>query len=752
MLLSAVLLHASLQADLPLLTLGDWLAGKARTRPLPRTEWRDLGLVVTRPGEVPEVQDVETGLKVPLFKVSDLESAYSRRDVALNRKDRAPFYQDLVRIDEAGKQGLFVLGWGTGAELAVYEFGTHQLTVVDVEPGAKNYQFSPDGKKLAYVVGSDLWIADLGSSSKVATGTSNLSSSLRYDVLGRKLTRTGSETLLNGTLNWVYWEEIFGRRDIGYWWSPDSGAIAFLETDQSMIAPSYFTDPRQKNETVIKQYYPKAGTPNPRARVGVLEARTGDIGVPFSMPEPKWVGPDPSTYEYVLRVKWLPGSKELAILTMDRPQREVTMTIAPRVGGPGREVLKETDDAYVNVTDDLTFLKDGAEFLWASERTGYYHLYRYGIDGRLLNPVTSGDWNLVSNPGPLFWVRQSVSAVDERNQWVYFTTNKDDSIQRHLYRAKLDGSKQERLTTERGVHGVDFSSDGRYFVDRYSNLETPESLRLHDVVNGRKTTLAAADTTKRFRTGTTTRVSVTAADGIAMPGLVLLPPKFDKTKKYPVIMYCYGGPSAPNVQDRWRDAGWDQVLGTNGYIVFVFDNRSAMAVGKKQEAASLNRYMGVMELDDLVRAARWIKKQPYVNPSRVGLWGWSNGGTYTLLGMLRSDEFKAGIAGAAVVDPSLYDSKWAESMMKTLETNKEGYEEVRLDKYAKNLKGRLMLIHGTYDDNVHPQQLWRMADALIDANKQFDMMLYPMRKHGVGDEAGRRHMHQMMLDFWKRWL
>lgn len=695
-------------------TVDAWIDGKGRTESVPSARWTTTGdLLLFSRSRGPERVNPLT-----LERTQAYDEAAIARVIA---NAGGPTLKTLgvpLEIEPSGKRALFQFA------NAVWAVDLGFLGAVKVVEGdVKAVTFSPDGDKVAYVKDNNLCVFFVRPARTVA------------------LTTTGSKTLLNGTLNWVYWEEIFGRHDVGYWWSPDSRAIAFLETDESMIEPSIFVDPRTKIETVIEQRYPKAGTPNPRVRVGITELRD---------PQTQWVGPQQDTYEYVLRVKWLPDSSRVAIITMNRPQTDATLTFAPRTGGEGRTVLIEHDDAYVNVTDDLTFLKGGAEFIWASERTGYYHLYRYDAEGKLLNAVTKGNWTLVSNPGPAFWVRQSVSAVDETNGWVYFTTNRGASIDRHLYRAKLDGSRLQRITKEPGRHGVSFNADATQFIDTYSNLKTPSRLTLNSPEGGSKVLFRArppavhVDVAKTF--------TIPARDGFPMPAMIRKPRDFSPKKRYPVIVYCYGGPSAPSVVNAWEGADFSQVLVDAGFIVLVFDNRTAAAISKKLEALSLREYMGRVELNDLVDAARWIKKQPYVDPQRIGLWGWSNGGTYTLLGMTRSKEFKAGIAVAAVVDQSLYDSKWAESLMKTPDSNPKGYEAVRLDRYAKDLSGRLLLVHGTYDDNVHPQQAWTFIEALIQANRQFDMLWYPMRKHGINDEPARRHLYTAMLAFWKRWL
>lgn len=770
--LLAVLLVPSLicAQELGRLSVNDWLGGKATTKPIPRATWVKGGVILRDRGGVPEKYDPATGTRTSLYDVKWINELLFRPDLTRSQRRPSPVVGQLIELDSSGTQGLFTTQTrGASSGFIVVKFDKKEVIRLDAGPAAKSFQFSPDGSKIAYVENNDLYLADLSrrGPALISTNTRVRADSLSTSPLqedmslvapSRRLTASGTETLLNGTLNWVYWEEVFGRRDIGYWWSPDSKAIAFLETDQSKIEPTYFPDPRVKLETPIKQYYPRAGTPNPTVRVGVLEL--GQVrGTDFQLhvdPKPvQWIDIPPASYEYILRVKWLPNNRELAIITMNRMQTDVELIFAPRTGGAGRVALKEHDSAYVNVTDDLTFLKGGSEFIWASEKTGYYHLYRFNSAGKELNAITKGGWGLVSNPGPAFWVRQSISYVDEEHGWVYFTTNKDQSIQRHLYRAKLDGSAMEKITKEPGVHAINFDPLVGRYLDTYSNLLTPPSLVLADPAGSRIPLQDPdLDLAQRVHIDMPEFTNIPARDRFPMPALVKRPRDYREggSKKYPVIIYCYGGPSAPSVLHEWQEPGWEQVLCDAGYAVVTFDNRTATSISKRIESLSVKEYMGKVELNDLVDAARWLKQQAWVDPERIGVWGWSNGGTYTLLGMARSTEFKAGIAVAPVVDMSLYDSKWAESAMKTPESNRDGYEEVRLDKYAKDLSGRLLLVHGTYDDNVHPQHSWRFIDELVKANKQFDMLMYPMRMHGIGDEPARRHLYTAMLEFWRRWL
>jgi dipeptidyl-peptidase-4 len=598
--------------------------------------------------------------------------------------------------------------------------------VTETQSQEKSASFSPDGKRFAFVRDNDLYV---------------------YDITRRaekRMTRDGSETTLNGTLSWVYWEEVFGRRDIGYWWSQDSQAIAYLHTDESAVGTSYYVDFQPQYPRLIKQRYPKVGTPNPVVRIGIME---------INQDKTTWVDLDPKSYEYVVRVKWLPDNKRVSLQTMNRAQTEMTLYLADRSNGKTAQLLKETDKAWVNVHDDLFFLQDGKHFIWASERTGYAHLYRYTMDGQLVNQITRGDWAIHSAGGGVFWLRQAVTAIDEKNGWIYFTALEKSSIERHLYRIKFDGTGMERLTKEDGTHLISFSPDARYYFDTYSNINTMPSLTLRGA-NGEPALAVAAPRPERlsqFDIQYPELLTIPAADNFPMPAQMLKPRDFNPSKRYPVIIYVYGGPSAPSVANSWKFSNYfDQMLLNAGYMVLYIDNRSATAISHKLETEANGQMYGASELNDLVAAVKWLKSQSYVDPARVGVWGWSGGGTFTLLAMTHSKEFKAGIAVAAVTDPFYYDTKWAESIMKLPEGNPEGYKRSSLNDAAKDLSGRLLLVHGTYDDNVHIQNAWKFTDELIKAGKTFDMMIYPMRQHGIADRAARIHLYKTMLEFWKR--
>jgi dipeptidyl-peptidase-4 len=632
-----------------------------------------------------------------------------------------------VAFDAAGERAVYL----HAGDVFVLELATARLQRLTATDAAEtSASFSPDGTRVAFVRDNDLYAAAL------------------VDGATLRLTADGSATTLNGTLSWVYWEEIYGRQDIGYWWAPDSSAIAYLQTDEAPVGVVAFVDFRPAVPRVIEQRYPKAGHANPRVRVGIVGVDAGEA------PATTWAGLDPAHYEYVARVKWLPDSARLAVQTMTRDQRQIDLYWVERGNGQPRHVLTETDKAWVNIHDDLWFLP-GGRFLWASERTGYMHLYLYTLEGKLLRPVTAGQFALCSSGGGVFWMRQSVCAVDPESEQVWFSALEKSSVERHLYRVGLDGRGFERISSEDGEHRVSFSPDARWYVDSFSNVRTPPSLRVHRADGARSAELAPANTAALAPLAMCypRLFSIPARDGFAMPAQVLEPADFDRTRRHPVILHVYSGPSAPTVIDGWQHANYfDQLLLRSGFLVVKVDNRSATAISKTLENTTLYQLSGDSEFNDLLDAIRWLQAQPWVDPGRIGMWGWSGGGTTTLLMMTRCAELRAGIAVAPVTDWHYYDTKWAEAAMKRPQDNPEGYAHTSLVARAKDLHGRLLLVHGTYDDNVHPQNAWHFVDALIAAGKAFDSMWYPMRQHGIADRAARIHLYEKMLEFWRRYL
>lgn len=695
-----------------------------RVASLPSSFWLSDGKLMLFDGRKPEAErafevlDPVTGMRRVAV---DMAAAVASLNMLLPAAEAKHVLAWPQSFDPSGQRALYVIN----GDLFVLEMAAARFSrLTKTEAEEHSAEFSPNGQRLAFVRANDLYFIDLDT------------------VAETRLTRDGSETTLNGTLSWLYWEEIFGRRDIGYWWSPDSKAIAYLQTDDSGVDVSTFVDFQPDAPRVIRQRYPKAGRPNPKVRVGIAEPGRATT----------WIQIVDRSFDSILRVKWLPDSRRVSVQTMTRDQHELGLYFADRESGAAKRILTETDPTgWVNIHDDLHFLADGKHFLWASERDDYYHLYRYAMDGRLVNQVTRGPWAMASSSG-VFWMKQAVSGIDEANGWIYFTAMEHSPLERHLYRINSDGSGMKRLTVEPGVHRVTMSADSHFYLDNFSDLHTMPSLTLHQADGSRELSLAPPrmELLAGFNMQYPELLTIPAADGFPMPARVLKPKDFQPGRKYPVILCVYGGASSASVLNSWQsDTLFYQLLLNEGYVVIKIDNRASTAISKRLDNTVVGK-LGEPETADFVDGTRWLKKQSWVDGERIGVWGWSHGGWSTLNLMTRSKEFKAGIAVAPVTDWRFYDSKWAEAFLKTPQENPEGYAKTSLVRRAGDLHGRLLLVHATYDDNVHPQNTQAFADALIKSGKLFEMMIYPMRKHDIGDREATIHLYRTMLDFWRR--
>ena len=625
-----------------------------------------------------------------------------------------------ISFDKNGRKAVYIIE----EDIFILELKNSKVKrITSSNSVEKSPRFSPDCSKLAFIRDNDLFIYDFKNKRE------------------KQITHDGSETILNGTLSWVYWEEIFGRQDIGFWWSNDSKAISFLQTDESLVSKMYFLNHRPVESELITQRYPKAGTDNPEVRLGIFE---------ISNPRIKWAKLE--DYEYICRVKWHNDNKRISVQTMDRSQTELILSYVDRKTGKNYEsIIKERDDGWVNINDDLYFL-DSNNFLWQSERDGYAHIYRFNNEGELINQVTKGNWALRSSGGP-FWLRRSVVHVDQSNQQIYFTALKESSIERHLYKVNFNGNGLKRISKRKGVHKISFSPNGKYYFDKYSNISEMPSLTLHDK-NGNRIHILnepSMDIINNKNIKMPELFTIPTSDGFQMPAQILKPINFDPNKRYPLIFHIYGGPSAPTVFNQWQGSSlyYDNILLNKGFLILRFDHRSASAISKTLENRLTMMMSGPRELSDISDGIEWLKSQPYIDSTRLGIWGWSGGGSFTLNAMTNTKYFKAGISGAPVTDWHYYDTKWAEFAMKKPQDNSKGYEQTSFVKSAKNLHGKLLLIHGTYDDNVHPQNSWNFIDELINENIMFDMMFYPMRKHGFSDTPAKIHRQNTMIKFWE---
>ncbi len=602
-------------------------------------------------------------------------------------------------------------------DLFYYEFGSDRALRMTSTPEEEVGEgFSPDGRMISFVRGGNLYVEDVVQQRRE-----------------RALTNDGSEKILNGRLDWVYQEEVYGRGNFGaYWWSPDSTRIAFLRIDETPVPTYPVVDHIPLEQKLELTPYPKAGDPNPIVKLGIANAAGGDV---------TWT--DTSRYMpedlLIVRVGWFPDGRSAWFAAQNREQTFLDFNTANPDNGKSNKLFRESTKAWIGVNDDgIRWLKDGS-FLWLSDRNGWTHIYHYAADGRLIGQVTNGDWDV-----------QSLGEVDEEKGIVYFTSTEHSFTANQVYAIKLDGTGMTRITTAEGNHRPSFNANGKYFIDSWSDVNTPTQVRLYDA--GGKTVRVLdenkVDALAQFKMGKVEFLNVKTRDGFNMEAMMIKPPDFDPSKKYPVMSYTYSGPQAPQVRNTWGGSTflWHQMLASKGYIIWICDNRTASNKGVNS-AWPLYKNFGELELRDLEDGFTWLKSQPYVDGSRIGLWGWSYGGFMTSYALTHSQTFKIGIAGGTVADWRNYDSIYTERYMGTPQNNPEGYWKSSPVHFAKDLHGKLLLIHGDIDDNVHMANTMQFLYELQKAGKQVQLMIYPKSRHGVTDPVLVKQMRQMMTDF-----
>jgi dipeptidyl-peptidase-4 len=653
-----------------------------------------------------------TGKSEPFYNAARMEAAFDAlsgigKDVAKRMANQTTYQMNpeetAVLINQAN-------------DLFLYELGSDRAVRLTANPEEEvGESFSPDGKMISFVRSNNLYVEDLATQRE------------------RALTRDGNPKVLNGRLDWVYQEEVYGRGNFGaYWWSPDSTRIAFLRIDEHPVPDFTVVDHIPLDQTVEVTPYPKAGDPNPTVKLGVAGAAGGDI---------RWV----DTYKYqpddllIVRVGWMPDGKKLWFQAQDRAQTFLDLNSANPDDGKSTAMFREQTKAWVEAVDNgMRWLDDGT-FLWLSDRSGWRHVYHYAADGKLIKQVTNGDWDV-----------RSLDEVDEGKGTIYFSGTEHSYIANHEYSIKLDGSGLNRITMTEGSHRASFNSKASHFVDFWNDVNTPQQVRVYDstgklvrVIDENK-----VDALKQYKLGKVEFVNVKTRDGFTMEAMMIKPPDFDASKKYPVMSYTYSGPQAPQVRNAWGGSTfmWHQMLAQKGYIIWMCDNRTASSKGV-ESAWPVYKNFGELELRDLEDGFAWLKSQPYVDGSRIGLWGWSYGGYMTSYALTHSQTFKIGIAGGTVSDWRNYDTIYTERYMDTPQNNPEGYRKSSPVHFAKDLHGKLLLIHGAIDDNVHMANAVQFLYELQKAGKQVQFMIYPKSRHGVTDPVLVKHMRQMMTDF-----
>lgn len=602
----------------------------------------------------------------------------------------------------------------TSDDLFYYELGSDKAwRVTKSADGEVGETFSPDDRSLAYVRNNNIYVFELGGQRE------------------RQLTTDGAPKILNGRLDWVYQEELYGRGNFeAYWWSPDSTKLAYLRFDENPVSEFTVVDHIPYPQGLEVTSYPRAGDPNPIVKLGIVDAAGGAT---------RWI--DTSKYQptdfLVVRVTWSPDSSRVIYQAQNREQTFLDLNAATN-DGQNSTLFRETSPAWVEVVDNPEWLNDGS-FIWQSARNGWLHLYHYAADGKLIRQITDGKWEV-----------RSVEGVDADKGFVYFSATEHSHVAPHEYRVKVDGSGFTRLTQAEGTHKIALSPTSNYFVDSWSDVNTPAQLRLYNSDGKLVRVLAEnkADTLKDFKLGSAELMKVKNRDGFEMEALMIKPPDFDATKKYPLLQFTYGGPHSPQVKNAWGGVSymWHQMLAQKGYIIWICDNKTASGKGVESEYP-LYKEFGKHELQDIEDGIAWLKSQPYVDGDRIGIWGWSYGGFMTSYALTHSKTFKMGISGGTVGDQKTYDTVYSERYLLTPQHNPEGYRNSSPRFFAKDLSGKLLLIHGAMDDNVHVQNTIQFAYELQKAGKQFQLMLYPKSRHGVTDPLLLKQMRQMMADY-----
>jgi dipeptidyl-peptidase-4 len=652
-----------------------------------------------------------SGEATPFFDQTRMEDALAVLPGVSRAEAARQAYSGLLTLNPTGTGVLTSIE----EDLYFYDFGTgnsRRLTTVD--NAEEEATFSPDGKSVAFIRNNDLYVVDVATSNE------------------RRLTTDGGPQLLNGKLDWLYQEEIYGRgRFRAYWWSPDSAHLAFLQLAEDAVPEYTVVDHLPYRPTLEVTAYPKAGDTNPTVRLGIA-ARDGSAL--------SFVSQDGFSLQDILivNVDWTPSGSAVLYQVQDREQTWLTLTSAPVDGSEQTLLLTESGEAWVNSNGNPTWLEDGT-FLWFSERSGFRHLYRYASDGTELGQVTSGRWDV-----------RTLYGVDEAAGVLYFASRADSPIGTDLYRAGLDGSTPVRLSTRDGVNRAIFNASMTLYVGVWSDVTTPTQVRLHDADGTELRVLDANPVAalSEYRLVTPEFLQVETRDGFVMEAMMIKPPDFDPARQYPVFQYVYSGPGLSSVRNQWngRQYMFHQLLAQQGMIVWILDNRSASGKGVESQWPVYKR-LGEVELQDLEDGLVWLQQQPYVDPDRVVMSGWSYGGFMTAYALTHSTGWSAGIAGAPVTDWRNYDTVYTERYMGTPQNNPDGYRNTAPTRAAANISGRLLLLHGAIDDNVHMQNSIQFAYALQDAGKPFEMMIYPRSRHGVTNPDLSLHLQRTTFDF-----
>ncbi len=597
----------------------------------------------------------------------------------------------------------------------VYEMESGDFTKLTATEGKQQYaELSPSADRAAFVRNNNLFWVDL------STGEET------------QITSDGEfNKIINGAADWVY-EEEFGFAK-AWFWSPEGDRIAFYRFDEERVKEFFMTNWGSLYPEEVEFKYPKAGEKNSIVSIHVYHLDSGET-VTMDVGE--------ETDQYIPRINWTRDNNRLAIRRMNRLQNKQDLLLANAETGSTKVILTEQSDTWLDVHDDLYFLSNGEQFITTSDKSGYNHVYLYNMQGKQLEQITNGNWDVTEMIGH-----------NERTYELYYVSAEESPLERHLYSIRIDGKKKEQLTQGAGWHNINMSRDFKYYIDTWSDYNKPPEVSLHRN-NGRKVRTIEDNTGLSQTLSEYSYVEKEFFDlnvnGADLNGYVLKPVGFDSTQKYPVLMYVYGGPGSQTVTRAFGSGQrpmWHQYLANQGYVVVSVDNRGTGARGREFKK-QVYKKLGQLETADQIAAAKKVAEWPYVDENRIGIWGWSYGGYMSSLALAEgSDVFTTAIAVAPVTSWRYYDTIYTERYMQTPQMNPEGYNEGAPITKVDQITGNYLLIHGTGDDNVHFQNSVEMIDALIAADVEFETMIYPNKAHSIYGGNARKHLYQLMSNF-----
>ena len=684
-------------------------------------EWSPDGLRMTYLNANDDLMAVEgesgkTSVLVPKEKIG---SMHSKNDSEQDKDHRSRYSQasyvwapdsKYLLFDSNG--ALFLYTPQTGVGVSVAETGT---------ASGDDPKFAPDGSALTYLHNHDLYLRRLPST-QTAT----------------RLTMSRDSAVLNGEVDWLYLEELDVRSN--YFWAPDSKSIAFLQANEAAVPQYPITDWIPTHAKVEMQRYPQPGDPNPAVRVGVVNANSGHIN---------WMKvPLASGEDYIPRFGWL-NARTLWIETLTRDHKHRRLYFADASNGRTRLALEETDAKFFDETYDVTI--SGPNILWTSWRGGHTQIYLYSFneadpmssEAKLVRQLTNGDGEV-----------SSIKAVDAAIQMVYYISNEGDPREQQLWSIKLDGTGKKQLTQDHGVHKPEFSPNARLYADNFSNVETPPTVAVCSVTGTTCSTFWQPALNPQYKLMTPRELMLKASDGTTLYASLMLPPGEHENGTIPLINNPYGGPHAQTVENAWtgRAQLFDQVLAEHGFAVLHVDNRGMGGRGRDFEQAAYHNFGPIQLADQLGAMDQVLAQFPELDAKRQGWWGWSWGGTFTLYAMTHSDRFKAGVSVAPVTDWRNYDSTYTERYMSKPSENADQYRDFSVVTSTDKLHGRLLLVHGTGDDNVHLENTIQFIQKLIDAQLPYDLQLYPRKTHSIAGADARTHLYTRILAQFQAYL